>query len=110
MLTLSPPLLVATCVVMTALAQILLKKASFFEIRTGSWFLFMALSAGAYVLSFLAYSQMLRHYPLNKAYPATTVAQIVLITLFGLTIGETIDLRHALGLACGMLAVYLILS
>ena len=110
MLTLSPPFLVAGAVVMTALAQILLKKASFLEVKTATWFLLMGLSAGSYALSFLLYSQMLRHYPLNKAYPATTVAQIVLITLFGLTIGEAVDLRHALGLACGVLAVYLILS
>jgi drug/metabolite transporter (DMT)-like permease len=68
------------------------------------------LSAGAYALSFLLYSQMLRHFALNKVYPATTVAQILLITIYGLTIGETMDLRHALGLACGVLAVYLILS
>jgi drug/metabolite transporter (DMT)-like permease len=110
MLTVSPPFLLASSVVMTALAQILLKKASFTEIKTASWFLFMGLSAGSYALSFVLYSQMLRYYALNKVYPATTVAQIILITLFGLTIGETINLRHALGLACGVLAVYLILS
>jgi hypothetical protein len=56
------------------------------------------------------YSQMLRHYSLNKIYPTTTVAQIVLITLVGLALGEAIDLRHALGLAFGALSVYLIMS
>lgn len=110
MLTLSPPLVVATGIVTTALAQILLKKAAFFEIRTTPWLMYMALSAGSYAVSFLLYSQMLRHYELNKVYPATTVAQIVLITLYGLLIGEVIGMRQGLGLALGVLAVYLILS
>lgn len=106
----SPPMLVATCILATALAQILLKRASFFEIRTTSWFAFMAISAGFYVLSFVAYSQTLRFYPLNKAYPLTTVAQILLVTLYGLAIGEAIGMRQAAGLLLGLVAIYLILS
>ena len=105
-----PPLLLVTCILATALAQVLLKRASFYEIRTATWFVFMALSAGSYVLSFIAYSQMLRFYALNKAYPLTTVAQIVLVTMYGLAIGEAIGLRHALGLLLGGVAIYLILS
>ena len=105
-----PPLLLTICILATALAQILLKRASFYEIRTTAWFVFMALSAGSYVLSFIAYSQMLRFYALNKAYPLTTVAQILLVTIYGLAIGEAIGLRHALGLVLGGAAIYLILS
>ena len=110
MISLSPPLLVATGILTTALAQILLKKASLVEIRTGPWLAFMGISACSYVLSFLLYSQMLRFYPINKVYPATTVAQIILITAAGLTMGEAIDIRHSLGLVLGALSVYLILS
>ena len=110
MIPLSPPLLVATGIFTTALAQILLKKASLFEIRTGPWLAFMGISAGFYVLSFFLYSYMLRFYPLNKVYPVTTVAQIILITAAGLLMGEAIDIRHGLGLVLGALSVYLILS
>ena len=105
-----PPFLLAVCILATALAQILLKRASFYEIRTTTWFVFMALSAGSYVLSFIAYSQMLRFYALNKAYPLTTVAQILLVTIYGVAIGEVIGMRHALGLVLGVVAIYLILS
>ncbi len=105
-----PPLLLVACIVATALAQILLKRASFFEVRTTAWLATMAVSAGFYVLSFLAYAQALRFYALNKAYPLTTVAQIVLVTMYGLAVGEVIGLRHALGLALGGVAIYLILS
>lgn len=106
----SPPVLAVTAILATALAQILLKRAAFYEIKTAGWFAFMAMSAGSYALSFLAYSQMLRFYPLNKAYPFTTVAQILLVTMYGLAIGEAIGLRHALGLLLGVVAIYLILS
>lgn len=106
----SPPVLVVVAILATALAQILLKRAAVYEIRTATWFVFMALSAGSYVLSFLAYSQVLRFYALNKAYPLTTVAQILLVTVYGLAIGEVIGLRHAAGLVLGVAAIYLILS
>lgn len=106
----SPPLLLVACIVATAAAQILLKRASFFEIRSTAWLAMMALSAGFYVTSFLAYAQVLRFYALNKAYPMTTVAQIVLVTMYGVAIGEAIGLRQALGLVLGGVAIYLILS
>jgi hypothetical protein len=39
-----------------------------------------------------------------------TVAQIILITLYGLWIGEVISGRHSLGLLFGMFSIYLIMS
>lgn len=106
----SPMLLVVAAIVATAVAQVLLKKASAFEIRTSQWIAYMTLSAIVYGASFVLYSRILKHYPLNKIYPAMTVAQIVLISAIGLAIGESINGRHALGLLCGMLSIYLILS
>jgi uncharacterized membrane protein len=105
-----PPVLFVICVVATAVAQILLKRAALYEIKTASWFVFIALSAGFYALSFLAYAQMLRFYALNKAYPLATVAQILLVTIYGVAIGEAIGFRHALGLMLGVGAIFLILS
>ena len=83
MITLSPPLLVVLGVLLTALA---------------------------YALSFICYSQILKYYALNKIYPAMTVAQIVVITLVGYLMGEAVGGRHALGLAFGAIAIYLILA
>jgi multidrug transporter EmrE-like cation transporter len=108
--TISPPVLAAMAILATALAQILLKRAAVYDLKTTGWFLFMGMSAGFYAMSFIAYSQMLRFYPLNKAYPLTTVAQILLVTAYGFAIGEAIGLRHALGLVLGVAAIYLILS
>ena len=59
---------------------------------------------------FLFYSQILKYYALNKIYPAMTVAQILVITLFGYLMGEVVGVRHALGLVFGAVAIYLILA
>lgn len=106
----SPPFLVATGTISTAVAQVLLKRAAQFEVSTAGWLTFMALAAASYVLSFLLFSQILKYYALNKVYPLMTVAQIILITLYGLSVGEAIGGRQALGLLLGIVAIYLILS
>src|SRR5258705_13945495 len=107
MLTLSPALLIAIGILTTAVAQILLKKASGFEIRTASWIIWMGLSAVSYTVSFVAYSRILKYFAFNKIYPAMTVAQIMVITLCGLWLGEAIGGRQLLGLIFGVVAIYL---
>ena len=102
--------LVLITVFATAFAQILLKKASYHEIKTSPWLVYMSISAVSYGFSFILYSRILKYYPLNKIYPATTVAQIILITLYGLWIGEVISGRHSLGLLFGIFSIYLIMS
>ena len=103
-------LLVLFAVFATAFAQVLLKKASYHDIKTSPWLVYMGISAVSYGVSFILYSRVLKYYPLNKIYPAMTVAQIILITLYGLWIGEVISGRHSLGLLFGMLSIYLIMS
>jgi len=94
----------------TAAAQVLLKKASFYDARTFPWMVFIGLSAVAYVFSFVLYARILKFYPLNKIYPALTLGQIVLVTLVGVWMGESIGGRHVVGLVCGLFAIYLILG
>jgi len=109
MVTLPPSMLVVIAIFATAFAQVLLKKASFYEIKTVSWLLCMGVSAVSYAASFILYSRILKYFALNKIYPAMTIGQIMLVTLYGFSIGEVINGRHALGLLCGMLSIYLIL-
>ena len=110
MMTLSPPWFVAGGILATALAQVLLKQSSHHSVLSASWLSFTGMAAASYALSFLLYALVLRTYPLNKIYPAMTVAQIAIITLYGLVIGESIDLRQAAGLLLAGVAIYLILG
>ena len=50
MVTLSPSLLVLTGIITTAVAQVFLKKAAGFEIKTSPWVIWMGLSAAAYTV------------------------------------------------------------
>ena len=106
----SPSVLVIVGVFTTAIAQVFLKKAAEFEIRTSSWILWMGMSAASYAISFVLYSRILKYFALNKIYPTMTVAQIVVITICGLIMGEAIGARHALGLGFAAVAIYLILG
>ena len=103
-------LLVLFAVLATAFAQVLLKKASYHDIKTPPWLVYMGISAVSYAFSFILYSRVLKYYPLNKIYPAMTVAQIMIITVYGLWIGEVISGRHSLGLLFGIFSIYLIMS
>jgi len=102
--------LVLIAVFATSFAQVLIKKSSFYDMNTPSWFFFMGVSAVSYALSFILYSRILQYFPLNKIYPAMTVGQIILVTIYGIWIGEAIGLRHSLGFVFGIIAIYLILS
>jgi hypothetical protein len=105
----SPPVLVAVGVFCTALAQILLKRAAGFDLRSAPWLAYMAASAMLYATSFIAYSRILKYYALNRIYPAMTVLQLLLVTIYGLYVGEVIGMRQGMGLLLGLVSIYLIL-
>lgn len=105
-----PSVLVVIGMFSTALAQVLLKKASFYDVKTAWWLTFFGASGAMYVMSFVLYAYILKFYPLNKIYPVLTVGQILLVTFFGVLLGEVVATRHAVGLLFGVVAIYLILT
>ena len=102
-------ILVPVGAVLTALAQISLKKTSAFSNWSREWFLFLLLSLALYGLAFFNYLYLLRQFPISKIYPVMTVVVILIITGYGFIIGETINLRHLIGIVLGMGSVYLLL-
>ena len=106
----SPPWLVAVGILATALAQILLKQSSAHATLSLAWTMLVGVAALAYGASFLLYALALRSYPLNKVYPVMTVAQLAIVTVYGLAVGETVDLRHALGLLLAVAAIVVIVG
>ena len=102
-------ILVPVGAVLTAVAQIGLKKTSTFDNWSREWFLFLFLSLALYGIAFFNYLYLLRQFPISKIYPVMTVVVILIITAYGFFIGETINLRHLFGIALGMGCVYLLL-
>lgn len=94
----------------SAAAQIMLKKSSGFANWTRGWVLFLLLSCTLYGLSLLIYLYLLRLHPLSKIYPITTLIVILIITIYGFFIGEHISSRHLIGLALGLGSIYLLLA
>jgi drug/metabolite transporter (DMT)-like permease len=62
-----------------------------------------------YGIAFFNYLYLLRQFPISKIYPVMTIGVILIITGYGMLIGETINLRHLIGLGLGMGSVYLLL-
>jgi drug/metabolite transporter (DMT)-like permease len=102
-------ILVPVGAVVTAVAQIGLKKTSTFENWSRPWFLFLFLSIVLYGIAAFNYLYLLRQFPISKIYPIMTVVIILVITVYGFLTGESITLRHLFGIALGMGAVYLML-
>ena len=102
-------LLVPLGAVLSALAQIGLKKTSTFTTWSREWILYLLLSCSLYGISFFVYLYLLRRFPISKIYPIMTVVVILIITGYGMVIGETITLHHLIGVLLGLGAVYLLL-
>ncbi len=102
-------ILVPVGAVLTALAQIGLKKTSGFSNWSREWFLYLLVSLALYGIAFFNYLYLLKQFPISKIYPVMTVVVLIIITGYGFFIGETINLRRLIGVLLGMGSVYLLL-
>ena len=93
----------------SATAQIMLKKSSSYTNWSKGWILFFILSCILYGISLLIYIYLLRIHPISKVYPIMTLITIIIITVYGLFIGEHISIKHYIGIALGMGSIYLLL-
>ena len=91
-------LLIPVAVVLSASAQIILKKASGFPNWTTNWYLFLGVSGALYLVALFVYMHLMRLYPISRIYPTLTVLVIVVITVYGALIGEHISVKHLAGL------------
>jgi drug/metabolite transporter (DMT)-like permease len=102
-------ILVPVGALLTALAQITLKKTSTFSNWSREWFLYLLFSLALYGIAFFNYLYLLKQFPISKIYPVMTVVVILIITGYGFLIGEPINLRRLIGVVLGMGSVYLLL-
>ena len=103
-------ILVLFGVLITAIAQVLLKRSSGIQTWSRQWFIFLILGLFLYVLSLGLYFYILKPFPLSKIYPFMTISVILLITCYGFFIGENITFRHLIGILLGMGSVFFIFS
>lgn len=87
-----------------------MKQATAFEGKQLLWALCLLGSMSCYLLSFVAYYQAIKHFPISRVSPVMTVGVVVIIVLYGIFLGEKISLQHAIGLLLGIFSIFLILS
>jgi drug/metabolite transporter (DMT)-like permease len=102
-------LLLSVGILTSALAQILLKKASFYEIKSIIWLIYILLSITIYGGAFIIYSIILKYYPISVASPVMTIGVMIIVFCFGAYIGEHITPKQIIGFALGLVSVYFLL-
>ncbi len=102
------PLLMIVGVLLSASAQLGLRRSS--ELRPGSaaWTVGMGGSVALYGLAFLIYSIILRHEKVTVAGPVMTVGVVGCVVLGGLLLGETLTLRQWGGVVLATAAIFLL--
>ncbi len=101
---------VAGGILFSSLAQMCLKRATAYEGNWTWWILLMGSSGLSYLLAFAAYYLGLRYFSISKIAPIMTVGVVIIVVGYGMWTGEEISLKHAIGVALGLLAIALILS
>ena len=92
----------------TALAQILLKKGSSFDILGSKWLVYLSMSLFAYSISFLSYYLALQHYDISKISPIMMASIVSIVALYGFFVGEHFNLSKLSGIILAVISVYLI--
>jgi uncharacterized membrane protein len=100
-------LILASGVLCSALAQILLKLSSKAELWSLPWLGALGGAALSYGISFFLYSLILRKGELSRIGPLMTSAVALLVVIAGIALfGEELTLRRGLGIGLAIVALY----
>ncbi len=97
-------------VLFSSLAQICLKQATLLEDKQLQWFFYITESIFFYFFSFVAYYMALQYFAISKVAPVMTIGVVLLVVLYGIWIGETMNWKNMLGLLSGSVSLALLLS
>jgi uncharacterized membrane protein len=87
----------------------MIKKASFFEIKDFSFYLFFGLAGLFYALSFVLYVYILKHFALSKISPIMTIGTMMLVIVISIFLfKEAITLKQSIGILLGTISIFLI--
>jgi uncharacterized membrane protein len=107
-LSLHPSIFVIVGIVTSALAQILLKRGSAFELLALKWIFWLTLSILSYFIAFLTYFIALKSYDISKISPIMMVSIVSIISIYGYFTGEHFSAMKMVGIILAIMAIYLI--
>ncbi len=108
MIQINPIIYVVLGIVTTVAAQIFLKIAGSYELFRQKWLLFIFFSLFSYGLSFLTYYLALTYFDISKISPIIMASCVVLIALYGLTIGEPFNPFKVIGIVFAITSIFLL--
>ncbi|MEA4982003.1 MAG: hypothetical protein VB066_04725 [Paludibacter sp.] len=98
-------------VLSAVIAQVLVKNASFNELYSKKWMIFILISLIVYGLAFILQSYVFRLFPLSKIGPPSAIAVMILIFFSGVIFfGESIQIKQIAGVILGAISIYLIMT
>jgi drug/metabolite transporter (DMT)-like permease len=104
-------LLIFLTIMLTAVAQVSLKKGAFFTLQQKEFYVFIGLGAILYIGTFFLQVYLLKFFDVSKLTPILTISSMLLIVGLGMWLfGETISLKQGTGIFLGAISIYLILS
>jgi drug/metabolite transporter (DMT)-like permease len=65
--------------IFSAAAQLLVKDAAKYEIKTSNWLIFIGLSLVSYTVAFMLYSFTVRNFPISTPSPINTIAVMIIV-------------------------------
>lgn len=105
-------LLVFVGIIMSALAQIMLKKSGEFEfLKEFNFFLYFVLGGLFYVFSFGIYAYVLKVFSISKISPVMTIGTMLFVVIAGsLLFKESMTAMQMAGVALGIVSIMLIIK
>lgn len=104
-------LLASLSILSAVFAQVLIKKASFYQFAERKWFVFILFSIFFYAVTFFTQTFVIRLFPISKILPVSAIAIMILIYLCGIFFfGEPFSTKQFFGIVLGVISILLILS
>ncbi len=98
----------AIAVLFNVLAQIMMERASKFQLLSAGWLTFVFPALVAYGLSMLCYIRTLRDFPVSRIGPIVMVAVLLLLFLYGAITGVKVKPVHIIGAALAITGIVLL--
>jgi drug/metabolite transporter (DMT)-like permease len=104
-------LLIFVAMILSAIAQVSLKKGAFFTLQQKELYIFVGVGAALYIIVFFLQVYLLRFFDVSKFTPVLTIGSMLLIVILGMIIfGESLSIKQGAGILLGGVSIYLILS
>lgn len=104
-------ILIFLTIIMTAVAQLSLKKSAFYTLQQKEFYIFVSLAALIYIGTFFLQVYLLKYFDVSKLTPVLTIGSMLLIVLLGIILfAESFTIKQGAGIFLGAIAIYLLLN